>query len=72
MQGQLTARQQQVLDVIAAYIREHGYPPSNREIGKAMDIRSPHGVKQHIDRLVAKGFIEREPGKARAIRVKGQ
>jgi SOS-response transcriptional repressor LexA len=44
----LTARQAEVLDVIEAAIRQQGYPPTIREIGAKLGIRSPQGVSDHL------------------------
>lgn len=63
----LTARQQEILDFVAQSIREHGYPPTIREIGRAFGIRSPNGVNDHLKALQRKGFLNREDLKSRAI-----
>ena len=65
----LTDRQRQALAYITRHTREHGYPPTLREIGDEMGIRSTHGVSDHLERLEAKGAIRRTPGAARGIRV---
>ena len=67
MNSDLTARQKQFLDFIENFINEKGYPPSIRETQKAFSLKSTKGVKDHIDRLVEKGYLERENGSARAI-----
>jgi len=67
MRSDLTARQKQFLDFIESFIREKGYPPSIRETQKAFSLKSTKGVKDHIDRLVEKGYLERENGSARAL-----
>lgn len=54
-----TARQQKVLDFLATYTADHGYPPTLREIGKHMGIRSTNGVADHLRALERKGFIRR-------------
>ena len=64
----LTARQQQVLDTVRHYAWEKGYPPSIRELGKLLGIRSLRGVTIHLDALVRKGWIERE-STSRSIRI---
>ena len=63
----LTARQQEILDFVARSIREQGYPPTIREIGRAFGIRSPNGVNDHLKALQRKGFLNREDLKSRAI-----
>ena len=50
----LAPRQQQVLDFIAASVQQKGIPPSLREIGDALGIRSTNGVADHIKALVKK------------------
>ena len=67
MGSDLTKRQKQFLDFICDFIEQHGYPPSIREAQKAFGLKSTKGVKDHIDRLVEKGYLERENGSARAI-----
>jgi len=63
----LTPRQQEILDFVSRSIREHGYPPTIREIGRAFGIRSPNGVNDHLKALQRKGFLNREDLKSRAI-----
>lgn len=65
----LTDRQSQVLDYIAETIRDRGYPPTIREIGNALGIRSTNGVNDHLKALERKGFISRSGSKSRAIMV---
>lgn len=67
MQG-LTQRQQQVLDFITRRIEEAGYPPTIREIGEEMGIKSTNGVNDHLKALERKGFLVREGLKSRALR----
>ena len=68
----LTARQRQVLDYISSFISEHSYPPSIRDIQKHFCLKSTKGVKDHIDRLVEKGYLHRTDGTARALSVVGR
>lgn len=65
----LTRRQQEMFDFVKEFIRSHGYPPTIREIQKNFDLRSTKGVKDHIDKLVAKGYLNRCDGSARAISI---
>lgn len=67
----LTARQQTVLDLIESVISEQGYPPTVREIASRLRLAGPKGAKQHLDALVAKGFIRRAPGRPRALEIVG-
>jgi repressor LexA len=66
MEG-LTDRQLEVLRFIASQIEERGYPPTIREIGEALDIRSTNGVNDHLKALERKGFLSRDPVKSRAL-----
>ncbi len=67
MQG-LTRRQQMVLDFINHSITDRGYPPTLREIGSHMGIRSTNGVNDHLRALERKGYLKREDMKSRALR----
>jgi len=67
MQG-LTQRQQMVLDFIRSSIHDRGYPPTLREIGARMGIRSTNGVNDHLRALERKGYLTREDMKSRALR----
>ncbi|EYF07353.1 transcriptional repressor LexA [Chondromyces apiculatus] len=67
MQG-LTDRQQQVLHYIRQSISERGYPPTLREIGAHMGIRSTNGVNDHLRALERKGYLTREDMKSRALK----
>ncbi len=64
----LTDRQQRVLDFIQASIAQRGYPPTIREIGGHMGIRSTNGVTDHLKALERKGFIERDLLCSRGLR----
>jgi repressor LexA len=66
----LTARQQQILEIIDQHISEHGYPPSVREIGKAIGLTSPSSVQNHLNRLNELGYLRRDPVKPRALEVR--
>ena len=68
MQG-LTKRQEQTLDYIRASIKARGYPPTLREIGEHMGIRSTNGVNDHLRALERKGYLRREDMKSRALRL---
>ena len=67
MQG-LTQSQQMVLDFIRQSIHDRGYPPTLREIGARMGIRSTNGVNDHLRALERKGYLKREDMKSRALR----
>jgi repressor LexA len=62
-----TPRQQAILDTISDYRREHGYPPSVREIGERVGLSSSSTVQSHLRTLQRKGLIHRDPTKPRAL-----
>lgn len=68
MAKRLTQRQQTVIETIRAWIRERGYPPTIRELGDKLGIKSLRGVTTHLDAIAKKGFLKREP-RARSIRL---
>ncbi len=70
-QPELTKRQKNIFDFIKSHIEEKGWPPTIREIGNKMGIRSPNGVMCHIKALEKKGCIETEPNMSRCIRLVG-
>ncbi|NLE48788.1 MAG: transcriptional repressor LexA [Sandaracinaceae bacterium] len=65
----LTDRQRAVLDFISASIEDRGYPPTLREIGNHLGIRSTNGVNDHIRALERKGYLTREDMKSRTLRL---
>lgn len=65
----LTDRQQEILSYIEESIGEKGYPPTVREIGRAVGLRSPSTVHSHLASLEELGYIRRDPAKGRAIDV---
>ena len=67
--AQLTERQQAVYEFIRDKIRNRGYGPTVREIGKNFKIRSPNGVMCHLKALEKKKLITREPNMSRAIQL---
>lgn len=67
--GKLTDRQRQAYDFIVAMLDENGYPPTLREIGNHMGIRSTNGVNDHLKALERKGYISREELKSRSITI---
>jgi len=64
----LTDRQKEVLEFIQRSIDGRGYPPTLREIGEHMGIRSTNGVNDHLKALEKKGYLAREDLKSRALR----
>ncbi len=63
----LTERQEDVLNYVKSFIVSHGYPPTVREIGKALNTSSPATVHAHLNNLEKKGFIRKDNSKNRAI-----
>jgi repressor LexA len=61
-----------VLDFIRQSIVDRGYPPTLREIGARMGIRSTNGVNDHLRALERKGYLTREDMKSRALRPTSQ
>lgn len=68
----LTARQAAIMEAIAKSIRERGYPPTIREIGAAVGIKSTNGVNDHLDSLERKGMIRRSRIVSRGITITAQ
>jgi repressor LexA len=64
----LTQRQRQALQFITDCLSDRGYPPTLREIGEHMGIRSTNGVNDHLKALERKGYLVREELKSRARR----
>lgn len=65
--GELTARQQAILAVIHQHVEDHGYPPSVREIGDAVGLKSPSSVHGQLESLESKGYLRRDRTKPRAL-----
>ena len=65
----LTKRQQEIFDYIKRYSAKHGYPPTVRDIGKAIGLTSSSTVHAHLANLEKVGLLRRDPSKPRAIEV---
>jgi repressor LexA len=65
----LTKRQQEIFDFVRSYVGEHGYPPTVRDIGKAVGLASSSTVHAHLANLEKHGLLRRDPTKPRAIEV---
>lgn len=63
----LTKRQQEIFDFIKRYSAKHGYPPTVRDIGKAIGLTSSSTVHAHLANLERVGLLRRDPSKPRAI-----
>jgi repressor LexA len=63
----LTKRQKEIFDFISRYAAKTGYPPTVREIGKAVGLHSSSTVHAHLANLEKIGLLRRDPSKPRAI-----
>jgi repressor LexA len=63
----LTKRQQEIFDFIKTYSAGHGYPPTVRDIGKAVGLASSSTVHAHLANLEKLGVLRRDPTKPRAL-----
>lgn len=61
----MTDKQKRYVDFISDFIKEHGYPPSIREIAKGVGVTSTSGVKKMLDKLTFSGIIRRKENMAR-------
>jgi repressor LexA len=67
MSTTLTKRQQQIFTFIGDFRAQRGYAPTVREIAAGMEI-SPQTTQDHLDAMVEKGVLTRDPGKQRSLR----
>ncbi len=67
--GKLTSQQSKVLDAIRDSIRDSGYPPSVRELGSKLGLKSTATVHTHLRNLERKGFLKRAAQKSRAFNI---
>ena len=65
----LNNRQRKILEIIREAVETRGYPPSVREIGEAVGLRSPSSVHSHLTTLEIGGYLRRDPSRPRAIEV---
>ncbi|OVZ60005.1 repressor LexA [Pigmentiphaga sp. NML080357] len=68
--SKLTARQQEILDLIRQTIVRTGFPPTRAEIAQALGFRSPNAAEEHLKALARKGVLELSAGTSRGIRLK--
>ena len=66
MELDLTKRQKEIFDFIRKYAAKTGYPPTVREIGKAVGLHSSSTVHAHLANLEKLGLVKRDPSKPRA------
>lgn len=69
MAVKLTARQQEILDLIRSEIHRTGFPPTRAEIAQALGFRSPNAAEDHLKALARKGAIILTAGASRGIRL---
>jgi repressor LexA len=62
-----------MIESIKGYLQQHGYPPTLREIGAMVGLKSTSSVQHHMEKLFDEGKLETdaEPGSPRAIRIPG-
>lgn len=68
----LTARQQQVLNLIRSYIDDTGFPPTRADIARELGFKSANAAEEHLKALSRKGAIEMIAGASRGIRISGE
>ena len=64
--------QERIYEYIAQFVEDNGYPPSVREIGEAMGLKSPSTVHFHLKNMEEKGLINKGAGKGRAVSLVGK
>lgn len=69
MYMQMSEKEKRILEFLRRFIHQHGYPPSVREIGGAVGLKSPSTVHGYLVRLEEMGLIRRDPAKPRALEV---
>lgn len=67
--GTISKKQQEILDYLKETIINRGFPPSVREICKAVDLKSTSSVHAHLETLEKNGYIRRDPTLPRAIEI---
>ena len=65
----LTKKQKEILDVIVAYVTDHGYSPSYREIAESVGVSSTATVHEHVKNLETKGYLNCDSEQPRCIEV---
>ncbi len=69
MPDSLNPRQRQILDYLRDHSRDHAYPPTVREIGRAVELSSSSTVQNHLNTLETRGYITRDPAKSRTVEI---
>ena len=67
--GKITQKQSEILEYMKNEILNRGFPPSVREIGEAVHLKSTSSVHSHLETLEKNGYIRRDPTKPRAIEI---
>jgi repressor LexA len=67
--GKISSKQLEILEYMKNEILNKGYPPSVREIGEAVHLKSTASVFTHLEKLEKNGYIKRDPSKPRAIEI---
>jgi len=68
----LTKRQKEILDYITEFIEREGYSPSMEEIAEKFQFASLNAVFKHLEALSARGFLRRDPNRARSIELSSE
>ncbi|WAH35031.1 LexA family protein [Alicyclobacillus dauci] len=68
-QTALSERQLDVLNCIKEHVQANGYPPTTREIGEILNMKSTSTVHQHLGRLRDKGYVDWIDGAPRTLRI---
>jgi repressor LexA len=69
MSDSLNPRQRQILDYLRDHSRDHAYPPTVSEIGRAVGLSSSSTVQNHLNTLETRGYITRDPAKSRTVEI---
>lgn len=67
--GKISKKQKEILDFIKEHLLDKGYPPSVREMCRAVNLKSTSSVHSHLETLEKNGYIRRDPSKPRAIEI---
>ncbi|ERJ13742.1 transcriptional repressor LexA [Haloplasma contractile] len=67
--NKLSEKQEEILGFIMEYLNEQGYPPSVREIGKAVSLSSSASVHSQLQKLIDKGYLHKDPSKSRGLSI---
>ncbi|PJN91312.1 transcriptional regulator [Bacillus sp. mrc49] len=64
-----TRRQKEVLEAIKLYKSQNGYPPSFRELGEVLGLKSPSTISGMLDSLRKKGYVTWQEGRPRTLQI---